>query len=175
MAKGTVNKVILVGRLGTDPEMRNTASGSVVTNLSVATNDGYKDKQTGQFVDATEWHRVVLFNRLAEVAAQYLKKGKPVYIEGRIRTNKWQDQQGQDRYTTEIVANEMQLLSDGDAGNSQPMRAPFETQQASKTQQAQPENKLNAGSVVPAPASVEKTIPPVSSIEVPFEEDEIPF
>jgi single-strand DNA-binding protein len=176
MAKGTVNKVILVGRLGADPEMRNTASGSAVTNLSVATNDGYKDKQTGQFVDATEWHRVVLFNRLAEVAAQYLKKGRPVYIEGRIRTNKWQDQQGQDRYTTEIVANEMQLLSDGDAGNSQPMRAPFEAQQTPQAQQqTQPENKLNVESTVPAPASVEKTMPPVSSIEVPFEEDEIPF
>ena len=176
MAKGTVNKVILVGRLGADPEMRNTGSGSAVTNLSVATNDGYKDKQTGQFVDDTEWHRVVLFNRLAEVAAQYLKKGRPVYIEGRIRTNKWQDQQGQDRYTTEIVANEMQLLSDGDAGNSQPIRTPFEAQKIPQAQQqTQPENKLNAGSTVPAAASVEKPMPPVSSIEVPFEEDEIPF
>jgi len=174
MAKGTVNKVILIGRLGADPQMRQTPSGSAVTNLRLATNDGYKDKQTGQFVDTTEWHRVVLFNKLAEIAGQYLKKGRPVYIEGRIRTTKWQDQQGQDRYTTEIVANEMQLLSDTNMGNPQPMRAPFEAQQTAQTP-PQTENKLNTGSTVPAPAPVEQAMPPISSIEVPFEEDEIPF
>ena len=166
MAKGTVNKVILVGRLGADPEVRQMPSGSAVTNISVATNDGYKDKQTGQFVDATEWHRVVLFNRLAEVAGQYLKKGRPVYIEGRIRTNKWQDQQGQDRYATEIIANEIQLLSDGEVGSAQPMRAPFETQHPSQLLQ----NKLNTGSTI-TPAN----LPSVQSFEEKFEDDEIPF
>lgn len=110
MAKGTVNKVVLLGRLGADPEVRYMPSGGAVTNLRLATNEGYKDKNTNEFVDTTEWHRVVLFNRLAEIAGEYLKKGGLVYIEGRIRTNKWQDQNGQDRYTTEIVATEMQLI-----------------------------------------------------------------
>lgn len=110
MAKGTLNKVILIGRLGADPEMRSMPSGVAVANLRLATNEGYKDKQTGQFTETTEWHRVVLFGRAAEVAKQYLAKGRLVYIEGRIRTNKWQDKDGQDRYTTEIVASDMQLL-----------------------------------------------------------------
>ena len=110
MAKGTVNKVVLLGRLGADPETRYMPSGGAVTNLRLATNDGYRDKSSNEFVDTTEWHRVVLFGRLAEIAAEYLKKGRLVYVEGRIRTNKWQDKSGQDRYTTEIVANEMQLV-----------------------------------------------------------------
>ncbi|MCK5662504.1 MAG: single-stranded DNA-binding protein [Thiotrichaceae bacterium] len=110
MSKGTVNKVTLLGRLGADPEMRAVSSGGAVTNLRIATNSGYKDKNTGKFVETTEWHRVVLFNRLAEIAGQYLQTGRSVYIEGRIRTSKWQDQAGQDRYTTEIIANEMQLI-----------------------------------------------------------------
>lgn len=118
MSRGTVNKVIILGRLGADPEVRYMANGNAVTNLRVATNDGYKDKQTGQFVESTEWHRVVLFNRTAENAGQYLKKGRLVYIEGRIRTNKWQDQAGQDRYTTEIVAVEVQFIGGNNAGES---------------------------------------------------------
>ncbi|MDF2530121.1 MAG: single-strand binding protein, partial [Gammaproteobacteria bacterium] len=109
MAKGTLNKVILIGRLGADPEIRYMPNGNAIANLRLATNDGYKDKN-GQFQESTEWHKVVLFGRLAEIAGQYLQKGRLVYVEGRIRTNKWQDQSGQDRYTTEIVANEMQLL-----------------------------------------------------------------
>lgn len=109
MARG-INKVILVGNLGGDPESRMTGSGSAVTNLSIATSESWKDKNTGQQQDRTEWHRVVFFNRLAEIAAQYLKKGSKVYIEGKLQTRKWQDQNGQDRYTTEIVANEMQML-----------------------------------------------------------------
>lgn len=115
MAKGTLNKVILIGRLGFDPEIRYMPNGNAIANLRLATNDGYKDKN-GQFQESTEWHRVVLFGRLAEIAGQYLQKGRLVYIEGRIRTNKWQDQSGQDRYTTEIVANEMQLLGGGAGG-----------------------------------------------------------
>ncbi len=109
MARG-INKVILIGNLGADPDTRFTPQGSAVTNLSIATDESYKDKQTGQMVPRTEWHRVVMFNRLAEIAKEYLKKGSKVYLEGRLQTRKWQDQGGQDRYTTEIVANEMQML-----------------------------------------------------------------
>lgn len=109
MARG-INKVILIGNLGNDPDTRFTAQGSAVTNLSVATDESYKDKNTGQMVPRTEWHRVVLFNRLAEIAKEYLKKGSKVYLEGRLQTRKWQDQSGQDRYTTEIVANDLQML-----------------------------------------------------------------
>lgn len=114
MSRG-INKVILIGNLGNDPDTRMTPQGSAVTNLSVATDESYKDKQTGQMVPKTEWHRVVMFNRLAEIAKDYLKKGSKVYIEGKLQTRKWQDQNGQDRYSTEIVANEMQMLdSKGD-------------------------------------------------------------
>lgn len=116
MARG-VNKVILVGNLGNDPEMKYMPSGGAVTNISIATSESWKDKTTGQPQERTEWHRVVFFNKLAEIAGQYLKKGSKVYVEGALRTRKWQGQDGQDRYTTEIVANEMQMLdSRGDAG-----------------------------------------------------------
>ena len=109
MARG-VNKAIIVGHLGRDPEMRYTAGGDAVANFSVATTESWKDKQTGENTERTEWHRVVMFRRLAEIAGEYLKKGSQVYIEGRLQTRKWQDQNGQDRYSTEIVANEMQML-----------------------------------------------------------------
>ncbi len=109
MARG-INKVILVGNLGQDPEVRYMPSGGAVTNVSIATSESWKDKQTGQPVDRTEWHRVVFFNRLAEIAGEYLKKGSQIYIEGKLQTRKWQDQSGSDRYTTEIVANELQML-----------------------------------------------------------------
>ncbi|WP_439135168.1 single-stranded DNA-binding protein [Pseudomaricurvus sp.] len=115
MARG-VNKVILVGNIGQDPEMKYMPSGNAVTNISVATSEQWKDKQTGQPQERTEWHRVVFFNRLAEIAGEYLRKGSKVYIEGSLRTRKWQGQDGQDRYTTEIVASEMQMLdSRGDS------------------------------------------------------------
>ena len=109
MARG-INKVIIVGNLGNDPETRYMPSGSAVTNLTVATNESWKDKATGEQKDRTEWHKVAMFNRLAEVAAEYLRKGSQVYIEGKLRTRKWQDKNGQDRWTTEIVADEMQML-----------------------------------------------------------------
>ncbi len=115
MAKG-VNKVILIGNLGSDPEVRYLPGGDAVTNLSVATSESWKDKQSGEMQERTEWHRVVLFRRLAEVAGEYLKKGAKVYIEGRIRTRKWQDQGGQDRYTTEIHGDEMQMLDRASGG-----------------------------------------------------------
>lgn len=109
MARG-INKVILVGSLGNDPETRFMPSGGAVTNVSLATSRTWKDKNTGQPQEQTEWHRIVFFNRLAEIASEYLKKGSKVYIEGSLRTNKWQDKEGNDRYTTEIIANEMQML-----------------------------------------------------------------
>jgi len=110
MARG-INKAIIVGNLGRDPEVRYTANGSAVANVTVATSESWKDKQSGERQERTEWHRVVFFGRLAEIAEEYLKKGSQVYIEGSIRTQKWQDKEsGQDRYTTEIVARDMQML-----------------------------------------------------------------
>ena len=117
MARG-INKVILVGNLGNDPDIRYTAGGAAVANISVATTDSWKDKETGEQQDRTEWHRVVFFARLAEVVGEYLRKGSQVYIEGRLQTRKWQDKSGNDRYSTEIVANEMQMLG-GRAGGGQ--------------------------------------------------------
>ncbi|QSR33651.1 single-stranded DNA-binding protein [Marinobacterium iners] len=123
MARG-INKVILIGNLGADPEVRYMPSGNAVTNVNLATSDSWKDKQSGQMQERTEWHRVVFFNRLAEIAGEYLRKGSKVYIEGSLRTRKWQGQDGQDRYTTEIVASEMQMLDgrggEGGGGYQQP-------------------------------------------------------
>ena len=127
MARG-INKAIIVGTLGRDPEVKYTASGSAVVNLSVVTNEVWKDKNTGENVEKAEWHRIVIFGKLAEIAAQYLKKGQQAYFEGKIQTRKWQGQDGQDRYTTEIVANEMQMLggrpdaSGGTASFNKPMQ-----------------------------------------------------
>ncbi|MBB3141587.1 single-stranded DNA-binding protein [Halomonas organivorans] len=118
MARG-VNKVILIGNLGQDPEVRFTPSGTAVANLNLATTDTWTDRQSGQRQERTEWHRVVMFNKLAEISQQYLRKGSRVYVEGRLQTRKWQDQNGQDKYSTEIVANDMQMLdsrSGGDMG-----------------------------------------------------------
>ena len=109
MARG-INKVILIGNLGQDPETRAMPSGSSVTNLRIATSEAWKDKQSGEMKERTEWHSVAMFGRLAEIAGEYLRKGSQVYIEGRLRTRKWQDKQGNDRYTTEIIADEMQML-----------------------------------------------------------------
>ena len=123
MARG-INKVILVGNLGADPETRYMPSGAAVTNLRVATNESWKDKQTGEMKDRTEWHNVAMFSRLAEIAAEYLRKGSQVYIEGKLRTRKWQDRDGNDRYTTEIIADEMQMLGGrGGPGDSGSMRS----------------------------------------------------
>ena len=130
MARG-VNKVILVGNLGNDPEVRYSNNGAAIANISIATTDSWKDKTTGEKQEKTEWHRVVMFNRLGEIAGEYLKKGSQVYIEGRLQTRKWQDQSGQDRYTTEIVANEMQMLGGrGDnAGGGGAYQAPSQSAQ----------------------------------------------
>ena len=123
MARG-VNKVILVGTLGKDPETRYMPSGSAVTNMRIATNEQWKDKQTGEQQERTEWHSIAMFGRLAEIAAEYLRKGQQVYIEGKLRTRKWQDKEGKDRYTTEIVADEMQMLGGKGGGASAGERAP---------------------------------------------------
>lgn len=126
MAKG-INKAIIVGHCGKDPEIRYTPSGAAVTTISVATTESWKDKD-GNKQEKTEWHRVVFFGRLAEIAGEYLRKGSQVYVEGKLRTNKWQDQSGQDRYTTEILANEMQMLGGNQSRTNQ------ETPNASENQ-----------------------------------------
>jgi len=164
VARG-VNKVILVGNCGQDPETRYSAGGAAITNISIATSDSWKDKQTGQTQERTEWHRVVFFNRLAEIAGEYLRKGSKVYVEGRLQTRKWQDQNGQDRYTTEIVANEMQMLdsrSDSVAGNSY-------GQAASNTPQAQPGGQPMA----PPPQNSPQSAPPAPDMD--SFDDDIPF
>ncbi len=120
MSRG-INKVILVGNLGADPETRYMPSGSAVTNLSIATSEQWKDKQSGEQKERTEWHKVAMFNRLAEISAEYLRKGSQVYIEGKLRTRKWQDRDGNDRWTTEIIADEMQMLGGRGGGGSAPM------------------------------------------------------
>lgn len=115
----SVNKVIIVGNVGRDPETRYLPSGDAVTNISVATSDRYKDKQTGEMKETTEWHRVAFFGKLAEIAGQYLKKGSQVYVEGSLRTRKWTDQSGQEKYSTEIRAETMQMLGSKMSGNSE--------------------------------------------------------
>lgn len=114
----SVNKVILLGNLGRDPEVRYSPDGGAIANVSIATTSRYKDKTSGDMKEDTEWHRVVFFGRLAEIAAEYLKKGRPVYVEGRLRTRKWQDQAGQERFTTEVVADQMQLLGGRDGAGT---------------------------------------------------------
>jgi len=143
----SINKVILVGNLGQDPEVKYMPSGGAVANISIATTDTWKDKQTGEKKDKTEWHRVVFFNRLAEIAGEYLKKGSQVYIEGSLRTRKWQDQSGQDRYSTEIVAREMQMLGGRASGSSdfqQNQNSAPQQQQSAPQQQNAPQQQQSA-------------------------------
>ena len=150
MATRGVNKVILVGNLGNDPEIRYSQGGAAITNVSIATSEAWKDKQTGQPQERTEWHRVVFFNRLAEIAGEYLRKGSKVYVEGSLRTRKWQDKEGQDRYTTEIVANELQMLdSRGDGSSSANQYSGYD----------QPAPSAPAPSGAPAGSDFESDIP----------------
>jgi single-strand DNA-binding protein len=132
MARG-INKVILIGNLGADPEVRYMPSGDAVTTISLATSDQWKDKETGAPKERTEWHRIVFFKRLAEIAGEYLKKGSKAYIEGRLQTRKWTDKSGNDRYTTEIVANEMQMLDRKDASTATRPAAPAAAKPATAT------------------------------------------
>ena len=155
MSKG-INKVILVGNLGQDPEVKYTQSGSAITNISIATTDSWTDKASGNKQKKTEWHRVVFFSKLAEIAGEYLRKGSQVYIEGSLRTRKWQDQQGQDRYTTEIVASEMQMLggkSEGSQGgyNQAPQQSAGNGYAQSPQQNANAQQTAGSHSRQPAP------------------------
>lgn len=131
MARG-INKVILIGNLGADPEVKYMPSGDPIANIRLATSETWKDKSTGENVEKTEWHRVVFFKRLAEIAGEYLKKGSKIYVEGRLQTRKWQGQDGQDRYTTEIVANEMQMLDSRGGGGTAPMNSNTSKQPAAE-------------------------------------------
>ena len=126
-----INKVIIVGNLGQDPEVRFMPNGGAVANFTVATSEAWKDKQSGEQKEKTEWHRIVMYQRLAEIAGEYLKKGSKVYLEGRLQTRKWQNQQGQDQYTTEIIVNDMQMLDSRNSqqGNQQQQRG-YQQQQA---------------------------------------------
>jgi single-strand DNA-binding protein len=139
MARG-VNKVILIGNLGQDPEVRYMPSGGAVCNITVATTDSWSDRESGERQERTEWHRVVLFKRLAEIAGEYLRKGSKVYIEGRLQTRKWQDKGGQDRYTTEVIANDLQMLDSRGSGGtaSYDNAAPAQGQRAPQSAPAQP-------------------------------------
>lgn len=173
MARG-INKVILIGNLGQDPEVRYMPSGGAVTNITVATSETWRDKNTGQNQERTEWHRVVFFNRLAEIAGEYLRKGSKVYVEGSLRTRKWQGQDGQDRYTTEIVASEMQMLDSrgGDNGgnfNQDPMGY-GQPQQQRQSQQQAPRQQPQQQSYQQAP---QQSQPPAADMD-PFDDD-IPF
>jgi len=169
MARG-INKVILVGTLGRDPETRYMPSGGAVTNLNLATSEQWKDKQTGEKKESTEWHRVVLFNKLAEIGAEYLRKGQQVYIEGALRTRKWQNKEGQDQYTTEIVASDMQMLGGRPSGSGssdssfdEPQRSAPRAALAASASRPQPDTRPQA------PAAQD------SSWGGGFEEDDIPF
>lgn len=180
MANRGVNKVILIGHLGQDPEIRYMPSGGAVANLTLATSESWRDKQTGEMREKTEWHRVVIFGKLAEVAGEYLRKGSQVYIEGQLQTRKWQDQSGQDRYTTEVVVNiggTMQMLGGRQSsGDFQGAAAPGRAAAASAPQQGgwgQPQQPAASGGFSqPAPAA--PTQPASSEPPVDFDDD-IPF
>jgi len=176
VARG-INKVILVGNLGNDPEVRYMPSGSAVANITVATTRSWKDKQTGQQQEETEWHRVSFFGRLAEVVGEYLKKGSQVYIEGRLRTRKWQDKTtGADRYTTEIVANEMQMLGGRAGGSAEYNQAPMSSsrppqQQQQQQQQAAPQQQRPMQQPQQQQSGY---VPPAGGMDGDFDDD-IPF
>lgn len=167
MASRGVNKVILVGNLGSDPEVRYMPNGGAVTNIGIATSETWKDKQTGDPREQTEWHRVVFYRKLAEIAGEYLKKGSKVYVEGSLRTRKWQGQDGQDRYTTEIIANEMQML-DSRGGGAASMGENPAAGFGVPSQQPQPS--------VPSPSQPAASGSPASATSIDDDfDDDIPF
>jgi single-strand DNA-binding protein len=177
MASRGVNKVIIVGNLGNDPEVRYMPNGNAVANLSIATSESWKDQQ-GQQQERTEWHRVTMYRRLAEVAVEYLKKGSQVFIEGKLQTRKWQDQQGNDRYTTEIIADNMQMMGGRNDGQSQ---GNYQQRPQQNTQQSQ--GGYNQGSQAPAPQNqggynqnqpAQAPTPKMSEPDIDFDDD-IPF
>lgn len=158
MARG-INKVILVGNVGIDPDVRYLPNGNAVTTLSIATSESWKDKQTGEKQERTEWHRVVCFNRLGEIAGEYVRKGSKLYVEGSLRTRKWQDQQGQDKYTTEIVASDIQMLDS--KGGSSPS---YDDMGAAPQQYSQPQNARKQ----PAPAQAAQDAFDELDDDIPF-------
>ena len=167
----SINKVILIGNLGRDPEVRYTPSGAAVCNVSVATTRNWKDKNSGDKVEETEWHRVVFYDRLAEIAGEYLKKGRPVYVEGRLKTRKWQDKDGKDNYTTEIVAEQMQLLGGregGGGGYGGNQGGPEDYSQEAPSAPSRPAAR-------PAPAPAPRPAPTKSSTGFDDMDDDIPF
>ena len=152
MAKGSINKVILIGNLGRDPEIRYTPNGLAVANINIATTESWKDKQSGETQERTEWHRITMYNRLAEIAGEYVRKGSKIYIEGRLQTRKWQDKNtGQDRYTTEIIADSMQMLDNKGSGATQSTAGESTSAQSSHL------NDNNAGASQTAAADMEAT------------------
>lgn len=159
MSRG-INKAILIGHLGADPEIRYMPSGQAVANVSLATSESWKDKQSGEAQERTEWHRVCFFNRLAEIVGEYCRKGSKVYIEGRIQTRKWQDQNGVERYTTEIIASEMQML---DSKGGAPMGGPMDSMANSMGSQAAPRS-FGSSEAAPVAAAMTESF-----------EDEMPF
>jgi len=171
MATRGVNKVILVGNLGQDPEVRYTPSGAAITNISIATSDSWKDKNTGQMQEKTEWHRVVFFGKLAEIAGEYLHKGSQVYVEGKLQTRKWQDKQGQDRYSTEVVVDGfngvMQMLG-GRGDTSMGASRPQQAEQAPQNQVPQQNQAAQSQAPQNQPAA------PTSDFDNSFDDD-IPF
>ncbi|OGT88102.1 MAG: single-stranded DNA-binding protein [Gammaproteobacteria bacterium RIFOXYA12_FULL_61_12] len=150
MSKGTVNKVILIGNLGADPEVRAMTSGEYVANIRIATTEGWKDRNTGENQERTEWHRITLYRKLAEIAQQYLRKGSKVYIEGRLQTRKWQDQSGQDRYSTDIICDNMQMLDTKGGGMGAGAPAPaFQSNQPSRQPPSAPPADTGWGASAP--------------------------
>ncbi len=174
MASRGVNKVILVGNLGNDPEIRYMPNGNAVANLSIATSESWKDQQ-GNMQEKTEWHRVTMYRRLAEIAGEYLKKGSQIYLEGKLQTRKWQDQQGQDRYTTEIIADQMQMLGGRAEGQGQGQGGGY---------QQRPQNQGQQGGYQQAPSNNQRPAqnnqnqgnqpPPMAEPDFDFDDD-IPF
>lgn len=174
MARG-VNKVILVGNLGQDPEVRYMPNGNAVANFTVATSESWKDQQ-GQQQEKTEWHRIVVYKRLAEIAGEYLKKGSKVYLEGKLQTREWQDQQGQKRYTTEIVCHEMQMLDSRPAGAGTGAPASGAAPAAQRPQQPQQQNNGGWGKPQGGPAASPARAPVAQYQEPPMDFDsDIPF
>ncbi|WP_404368049.1 single-stranded DNA-binding protein [Marinobacter sp.] len=174
MARG-VNKVILIGNLGQDPDTRYTPNGNAVVNLNLATDESYKDRQTGQMVPKTEWHRIVMFGKIAEVAGQYLRKGSKVYIEGKLQTRKWTNKEGQDVYTTEVVVDingQMQMLDSkgGDSAGSNQGAPAGRPQQAASAGQTQQGKGSDSGGYSPAPQGQGPMPEPVDDFD-----DDIPF
>ena len=166
----SVNKVILVGNLGRDPEVRYTPEGSAICNVSIATTSNWKDKATGERREETEWHRVVFYNRLAEIAGEYLRKGRPVYVEGRLKTRKWQNKEGVDQYTTEVVADQMQMLGGrgemGDAGAGGGAGGGFDSPGAGSAPASRPPR---------APQAQRPAAPAAGGANLADMDDDIPF